>query len=43
MLWHSGTWGNPDATLVVQNDGNVVLYRERAKPSTAVWYTGWDR
>jgi len=27
-VWHSGTWGNPASQLIVQDDGNVVIYRQ---------------
>jgi hypothetical protein len=33
-LWHSGTGGNPGAVLVLQNDGNLVVYRSNG---TAAW------
>ncbi|GAA3369330.1 Dyp-type peroxidase [Streptomyces sannanensis] len=34
-LWSSGTGGNPDAKLVVQMDGNVVIYKQ----GRAIWHT----
>ncbi|MFT3775282.1 MAG: hypothetical protein QM820_58790 [Minicystis sp.] len=35
-LWSTGTWGHPGAFLIVQDDGNVVLY-DGDKP---LWATG---
>ena len=37
VLWHADTWGNPDASLVLQDDGNLVLYSAAGRP---LWYTG---
>jgi hypothetical protein len=37
-LWASNTAGQGAGTLVVQNDGNAVLYRDR--DGVAVWATG---
>ncbi len=38
-LWSTGTSHNPGARLVVQNDGNLVVYGPR--PGNALlWYTG---
>jgi hypothetical protein len=34
VVWASGTGGNPGAFLVVQDDGNVVIYRPDGQP---VW------
>jgi len=42
-LWSSNTWGNPNATLALQNDGNVVIYRQsdgRAIWATHTWEVG---
>lgn len=36
VLWNSKTWGNPMATLKVQDDGNVVIYNSSNR---AVWST----
>ena len=36
-LWASGTAGNAGAELVVQNDGNVVVY---SAAGAALWATG---
>ena len=35
-LWDSATAGNPAARLLVQDDGNVVIYRT---DGTAAWAT----
>jgi len=35
-LWASNTYGNPGSRMVVQDDGNVVIYRP---DGTAVWAT----
>lgn len=39
VLFQTGTFCGPEARLVVQNDGNVVVYC----PGGAAFYTGWDR
>ena len=36
VVWHSGTGGNPLTQLVVQDDGNVVIYNSAG---TALWST----
>jgi hypothetical protein len=36
--WSSGSYGQGPATLVLQNDGNAVLYRDR--DNAPVWSTG---
>lgn len=36
-LRFSGTWGNPGAFLLIQNDGNAVIYRPNG---VAIWHTG---
>jgi len=38
VLWHSHTGGHPGAYLVVQGDGNVVIYASNG--TTALWNTG---
>ena len=35
-IWHIGTHGNPGAYLVLQDDGNLVVYEGDA----ALWNTG---
>ncbi len=35
-LWNTGTQGNPGAFIVLQNDGNLVIYRSNG---TAAWHT----
>ncbi|GAA3033448.1 hypothetical protein GCM10020229_51130 [Kitasatospora albolonga] len=47
-LWSTGTWGNPGAYLLMQADGNLVVYREGGGPTSggALWSThtwGIDR
>ena len=39
MIWSSNTWGNPGSHLVLQDDGNVVIYRPDGAPiwSTNTW------
>lgn len=37
--WASNTNGNPGSFLVVQDDGNVVIY----KPNHPIWATGTNR
>jgi hypothetical protein len=41
-VWSSGTCGHPGAYLVVQNDGNVVIYDPygRALWNTGTWWAG---
>ncbi|TYP89839.1 reprolysin-like metallopeptidase [Blastococcus xanthinilyticus] len=39
ILWQSGTAGNAGARVVMQDDGNLVLYRANG---SAAWSTGWD-
>jgi Zn-dependent metalloprotease len=43
-IWTSGTGVNPKSYAVMQNDGNLVLYKyELAAPSAVLWSTGtWD-
>ena len=36
-LWHAGTHGNPGATAVMQEDGNLVVY---ASNGAALWSSG---
>ncbi len=36
VVWASGTNGHPGARLVIQNDGNLVIY----SGSTPLWATG---
>lgn len=38
-LWSSNTHGNPGSALVVQDDGNVVIYSPGGTP---IWATGTD-
>lgn len=38
-IWWSGTWGNPNARLYIQCDGNLVRYRADGKPA---WWTAMD-
>jgi hypothetical protein len=35
-IWHIGTHGNPGAHLVLQDDGNLVVY----EGDRALWNTG---
>lgn len=35
--WSTGTWGNPGARLVLQPDGNLVVYSAAGAP---LWWTG---
>ena len=35
-IWHSGSYDSGGTTLIMQNDGNVVLYRRDGIP---VWHT----
>ncbi len=37
-LWSSGTWGHPNAHLVAQTDGNLVMY----DGNSALWSSGTD-
>ncbi|MFB6808378.1 hypothetical protein [Streptomyces sp. NPDC056387] len=37
VVWSSGTWGNPGAHAILQEDGNLVVYRPDGR---AVWSTG---
>lgn len=40
-LWSVGSWNNRGAYLKVQDDANVVIYREgRSDPAGALWSTG---
>ena len=36
-LWSAATYNNPDDTLILQNDGNLVVYNTAG---TAIWSTG---
>ncbi len=36
-LWSAAISGNPDDTLILQNDGNLVVYNTAG---TALWSTG---
>ncbi|WP_185921653.1 hypothetical protein [Streptomyces sp. WAC06614] len=42
VLWASGTYGNPGATLAFQQDGNLVVYKKDGGEGKggAVWSTG---
>jgi hypothetical protein len=33
-LWATGTWGNPGASLLMQTDGNLVIY---TSAGAAIW------
>ena len=35
-IWHSGAYNSGGTTLIMQDDGNVVLYRQDGTP---VWHT----
>jgi hypothetical protein len=37
VLWSTNTWGHPNSWLVVQDDGNLVLY---APGPTPLWSSG---
>jgi len=37
-VWDSGTWPNPGAFLVMQTDGNLVIYRSNGTP---IWNRPW--
>jgi hypothetical protein len=39
-VWASGTDGHPGSHLVVQDDGNLVIYAPDGRP---VWATGTNR
>jgi hypothetical protein len=38
-IWATNTAGRPDSTLIVQDDGNVVIYEPRPRP---VWATNTE-
>ncbi|MFC6986729.1 hypothetical protein [Streptomyces cirratus] len=40
-LWHSGTYGNPGAYALMQDDGNFVIYKKDGGPQTGggIWNT----
>ncbi len=38
--WHAGTWGNADVRLVMQDDGNLVLYAANGR---ALWSSMFGR
>jgi hypothetical protein len=38
VIWSTGSWGNGPATLRLQNDGNLVLYRN--SDHVPLWASG---
>ena len=42
VVWDSSTAGHSDATLMMQSDGNLVLYELPVTPYDALWHSGTD-